>query len=125
MTRHYQDLGSASDWSRPVGNLIQPIRSTTQISIVTRHHYGIFAFVFQTSFGGETSGYVAKCRLFSQAKMQCNQLTLRTISLKSYRYCRYHGLLSAIWIRHNLLFRTKTLTKTATLSRLYLSATFS
>ena len=31
MTRHYTDLGSASDWSCRVGNLIQPIRSTTQI----------------------------------------------------------------------------------------------
>ena len=28
MTRHYQDLGSASNWSCRVGNLIQPIRST-------------------------------------------------------------------------------------------------
>ena len=29
MSRHYPDLGSASDWSCRVGNLIQPIRSTT------------------------------------------------------------------------------------------------
>ena len=68
MTRHYPDLGSsASDWSCRVGNLIQPIRSTTQIWVVTRHQYGISALVSQTSFGGETSGSVAKCRLFSQA----------------------------------------------------------
>ena len=33
-----------------------------------RHQYGISALVSQTSFGGETSGSVAKCRLFSQAK---------------------------------------------------------
>ena len=57
MMRHYsQDLDSASDWSYRVGNLIQPIRSTTQISVVTRHQYGISALVSQTSFGGETSG---------------------------------------------------------------------
>ena len=31
MTRHYPDLGSASDWSCRVGNLFQPITSTTQI----------------------------------------------------------------------------------------------
>ena len=31
MTRHYPDLGSASDWSCRVGNLIQPIRSTAQL----------------------------------------------------------------------------------------------
>ena len=35
---------------------------------MTRHRYGISAPVSQTSFGGETSGGVAKCRLFSQAK---------------------------------------------------------
>ena len=63
ITRHYPDLGSASDWSCCVGNLIQPIRSTTQIWVVTRHQCGISALVSQTSFGGET-----KCRLFSQAK---------------------------------------------------------
>ena len=61
------DLGSASDWSSRMRNLIQPIRSTTQIWVVTRHQYGISALVSQTSFGGETSGSVAKCRLFSQA----------------------------------------------------------
>ena len=32
-----------------------------------RHQYGISALVSHTSFGGETSGSVAKCRLFSQA----------------------------------------------------------
>ena len=36
--------------------------------VVTRHQYGISALVSQTSFvGGETSGSVAKCRLFSWA----------------------------------------------------------
>ena len=45
----------------------QPIRSTTQIWVVTRHQYGISALVSQTSFRGKTSGGVPKCRLFSQA----------------------------------------------------------
>ena len=31
MTRHYPDLGCASDWSCREGNLLQPVRSTTQI----------------------------------------------------------------------------------------------
>ena len=35
ITHHYPDLGSASDWSRRMGNLIQPIRSTTQVWVVT------------------------------------------------------------------------------------------
>ena len=41
-------------------------RVTTQIWVVTRQQL-ISALVSQTSFGGETSGRVAKCRLFSQA----------------------------------------------------------
>ena len=69
MKRHHPDLGSASDWSCRVGNLIQPIRRTTQIWVVTRHQYGISVLVSRTSFGGKTSGSVAKCRLFSQATL--------------------------------------------------------
>ena len=34
-------LGSGSDWSRRERNLLQPIRSTTQIRVVTSHQYGI------------------------------------------------------------------------------------
>ena len=33
---------------------------------MTRHQYGISALVSQTSFRWQTSGSVAKCRLFSQ-----------------------------------------------------------
>ena len=67
MTRHYHDLGSASDWLYCMGNLIQPIRRNTQIWVVMHHQCGISALVSQTSFGGETSGSIAKCLLFSQA----------------------------------------------------------
>ena len=67
MTCHHTELGSASNWSYHVGNLLQAFRSTTQIWVVTRHQYGISALVSQTSFRGETSGGVEKCRLFSQA----------------------------------------------------------
>ena len=45
MTCHYPDLGSASDWSCSEGTLLQPIRSTIQIWVVTRHQYGISSFV--------------------------------------------------------------------------------
>ena len=44
---HYPDLGTASYWLCRVGNLIQPIRSTTQIWEVTCHQYGISALVSQ------------------------------------------------------------------------------
>ena len=69
MTRRYPDLGSVSEWSQGVGSLLQPIRSTTQIWVMTRHQYGISALVSQTSFRGETVGCVAKRRLFSQARI--------------------------------------------------------
>ena len=69
MTRHYPDLGSVSEWSQGVGSLLQPIRSTTQIWVMTRHQYGISVLVSQTSFRGETVGCVAKRRLFSQARI--------------------------------------------------------
>ena len=52
-----------------VGNLLQPIRSTSQIWVVTRHQNRISALVSQTSFRGESSGDVAKCRLFPKAKI--------------------------------------------------------
>ena len=67
ITRHYPDLGSTSDWSCRMGNLIQPIRSTTQILVVTRHQYGISALVSHSSFSWKTSGSVARCRLFFHA----------------------------------------------------------
>ena len=67
MTRQYPDLGSASDWLNRISQAARPIRSTTQIWVLTRHQYGISTLISQTSFRGETSGGVAKCRLFSQA----------------------------------------------------------
>ena len=68
MMYRYPDLVSSSDLLCRLGNLIQPIRSTTQIWVVTRHQYGISVLVSQMLFGGETSGSIAKFRLFSQAK---------------------------------------------------------
>ena len=49
-----------------VANLLHLIGSSTQISV----HNGISALVSQTSFRGETTGSVVKCRLFSHATMQ-------------------------------------------------------
>ena len=62
MTRHYPDLGGASGWISEAN--FQPIRSTTQIRGMTRHQYGISALVSQTSFRGQITSGVAKCRLF-------------------------------------------------------------
>ena len=57
-----------------MGNLFQPIRSTTQIWVVTRHQCGISVLVSQISFGRETRGSIDKCRLFSQANSLYNDL---------------------------------------------------
>ena len=64
MTCHYPDQGSAFDWLMQISYVVRPIRSATQIWVVTRHQYGISALVSLTSFRGETSGDVSKCRLF-------------------------------------------------------------
>ena len=69
ITHYYLDLGSVSDRSRRVGNLLQPIRSTTQTWLVTHHQYGFSALVSQTSIREKTSGGVAKCRLFREASL--------------------------------------------------------
>ena len=61
---HYPDLGIDSDWSKREGNLLQPIRSTTQIC----HQYGISAIVCQMSSRGNPDGEVPKWRLFVQTR---------------------------------------------------------
>ena len=54
MTCHSPDLGSAFKWSSCKGtDLLQPIKKTTQIWIVTRHQHGISAVVPQISFQGK------------------------------------------------------------------------
>ena len=67
MTHHNPDLGSASDWLKQISQVARPIRSTSQIWVVTHHQYGISALISQASIRGETVGGVAKCRQFSQA----------------------------------------------------------
>ena len=54
MMHHYPELGSASDWLCHVGNLFQPIKSATQILVVTCHQWGISVLISQTIFCGET-----------------------------------------------------------------------
>ena len=44
MKRHYPDLGGVSDWLNQIFHPARAIRSTTQIWVVTRHQYRIFAF---------------------------------------------------------------------------------
>ena len=57
-TRHYPDLGSASDWLRQISQRHDQ-SEVVPIWVVTRNQYGIYALVSQTSFHGETVGDVA------------------------------------------------------------------
>ena len=66
----HTDDASLPNWLKQISHAARPIRSTTQIWVVTRHQYGISALVSQMSFVGETSGSVPKCRLFSQATIR-------------------------------------------------------
>ena len=53
MTCHYPDQGSAFDWLMQISYVARPIRSATQILVLTRHQYGISALVSKMSFRGE------------------------------------------------------------------------
>ena len=57
-SKSLQRVGSASDWLNQISHAARPIRSTTQIWVVTRHQYGICALVSQMSFSGESNGSV-------------------------------------------------------------------
>ena len=62
-----EDNSSGNNYSvKQISLPAQPIKSTTQIWVVTRHQYGISVLVSQTSFHDETSDGVEKCRLISQ-----------------------------------------------------------
>ena len=50
-----------------ISHTARPIRSPSQIWVVTRPQYGISALVSQTSFRGGTVGGVVKYQLFCQA----------------------------------------------------------
>ena len=52
MTRHYPDLGCASDWLRQTSVMKRPIRSTSLLWFVPHYLYRISAFVPQTTFQG-------------------------------------------------------------------------
>ena len=61
MTRHYPDLGSASDWLNQISHAARPIRLGSDASSVWN-----FCARFSDVIWREISGSVAKCRLFSQ-----------------------------------------------------------
>ena len=58
---------------------------------MTSHHYRISALVAQTSFHGETSGGVAKCRLFSQVTPVTIPIPTSATTIYQY-FCLQHYL---------------------------------
>ena len=64
MSRHYPNLGSASDWLKQILQAARPMRNTTQIWVVSRHQYGISALVSQKSIRRETVEGVANVVYF-------------------------------------------------------------
>ena len=68
ITCHCPVLDSASDWLKQISLAAEPIRSTTQIWVLTRHQYRMSALVPQTIISrGNLLNDVAKCQLFSQS----------------------------------------------------------
>ena len=97
MTRHYPDLGSASDWLNQISHAARPIRNATQIRVVTRHQCGISALVSHTSISGETSGSVAKCRLFAQASGRASLEGPRSVNSSPKKIPCYNWARSQFW----------------------------
>ena len=65
MMYHYSDLGSASDLSCYMGNLLQRIRNTTNILVVIVNSYVVSTEFLHLSFNGETSSKIIKYQLLS------------------------------------------------------------
>ena len=87
MTCQYPVLCGDSDWPCRIGNLFNQ-SETLPTWVVTRHQYGISALVSETSFCGETSDGVTKCRLFFPGYLLADLIPL------SARRCYYSGDLS-------------------------------
>ena len=119
------DLGSASDWLKQISFTLRPIRMNTQIWVV-KHFCSRFSDVISR---GETSGGVAKCRLFSQADMaqrspfcifrdSCRIKVLlakrHPYSLQTARCYAWHQFKSTLYSRQlrNLLLEQHTTIKT-------------
>ena len=77
---------------RLVEKKFQPIRSATQIWVVSRHQYGIFAPVPQMSFRGKNIGSIAKCHLFPQAMWLCTFWWFMSNIKQVYMYYIFLGI---------------------------------
>ena len=112
MTRHYPDLGSASDWLKQISHAARPYQKHYPDLGVTHHQYGISVIVSRTSFVRETIGGVAKCRLFSQASFRTTRVIMITTVFKKINFLKslYAFILVRPWGHHSfvlvILWRT-------------------
>ena len=63
MTCHYVDLSSASDRASRKGSMLQPIRITILIWLVTRHEDGISVGVSQVSVRGNVGCILRRVKI--------------------------------------------------------------
>ena len=81
MTRHYPDLVITSDWLKQIFHAARPIRSTTQIWVVTGHQYGISAVVSRRHFAGKQEVASRNFRLFALGYVQYSIDSISVVQL--------------------------------------------
>ena len=79
LTRHYPDLGRASDWSKEIFSQSEAQRWSWKWRVISMEF--LRSFVDQTSFRGETCGGIGKRRLFSRLGQMARFVILWSVSL--------------------------------------------
>ena len=87
MTRHYPDLGCASDWLKQTSVMKRPIRSTSLFWVVLHYLYGISALVPQTPFRG--LGCLGKQAMASRNAASSMEILTLQFSILYYKTISY------------------------------------
>ena len=88
LTRHFPDLGSASNWSKEIFNHLEAQPWSWKWRVISMEFLG--SFLDQTSLRGETCGGIGKRRLFSRLRQMAWFVFLWSVSLArcSKKLCR-------------------------------------
>ena len=119
MTCHCRGQSSASDWLCCERYLLQPIRSTTQIWVVTRHQYGILGLVLGRHFAGtpEEESWKAGCfvrcanltkKPASQVSRDANRLSSDATTSESSQHSTRHWIVCWSSLTVDLIFFLQT-----------------
>ena len=79
LTRHYPDLGRASDWSKEIFSQSEAQPWSWKWRVISMEF--LHSFLDQTSFRGETCGGIGKRRLFSRLGQMARFVFLWSVSL--------------------------------------------